>query len=87
MNFSRKTLYIAQIISIFLYEEMIEMIEQNVENFILSELLYKNRMPEELSDNGYIISDVVEGWSQKKYITPSHEIKFNYQNNKKYTIT
>lgn len=86
MNFSRKTLYIAQIISIFLYEEMIEMIEQNVENFILSELLYKNRMPEELSDNGYIISDVVEGWSQKKYITPSHEIKFNYQNNKKYTI-
>jgi hypothetical protein len=86
MNFSRKTLYIAQIISIFLYEEMIEMIEQSVENFILSELLYKNRMPEELSDNGYIISDVVEGWSQKKYITPSHEIKFNYQNNKKYTI-
>ena len=86
MNFSRKTLYIAQIISIFLYEEMIEMIEQNVENFILSELLYKNRMPEELSDNGYIISDVVEGWSQKKYITPTHEIKFNYQNNKKYTI-
>ena len=86
MNFSRKTLYIAQTISIFLYEEMIEMIEQNVENFILSELLYKNRMPEELSDNGYIISDVVEGWSQKKYITPSHEIKFNYQNNKKYTI-
>lgn len=86
MNFSRKTLYIAQIISIFLYEEMVEMIEQNVENFILSELLYKNRMPEELSDNGYIISDVVEGWSQKKYITPSHEIKFNYQNNKKYTI-
>ena len=43
-------------------------------------------MPEELSDNGYIISDVVEGWSQKKYITPTHEIKFNYQNNKKYTI-
>ena len=86
MNFSRKPLYIAQTISIFLYEEMIEMIEQNVENFILSELLYKNRMPEELSDNGYIISDVVEGWSQKKYITPSHEIKFNYQNNKKYTI-
>ena len=86
MNFSRKTLYIAQTIAIFLYEEMIEMIEQNVENFILSELLYKNRMPEELSDNGYIISDVVEGWSQKKYITPTHEIKFNYQNNKKYTI-
>lgn len=62
------------------------MIEQNVENFILNELLYRNRMPEELVDNGYIISEVVEGWSQKKYITPTHGIKFNHHDNKKYTI-
>ena len=70
------------IISIFLYKEVVEMIEQNVENFILNELLYKNRMPEELVDNGYIISEVVEGWSQKKYITPTHEIKFNHKDDK-----
>ena len=62
------------------------MIEQNVENFILNELLYKNRMPEELVDNGHIISEVVEGWSQKKYITPTHEIKFNHKDDTKYTI-
>lgn len=61
------------------------MLKQNIANFILYNLAHTEIQLEPKNSSG-LISEVVEGWNNNIYITPSQPIQINKSTNKKITL-
>lgn len=61
------------------------MIKQNIAHYIINDLS-RSRMPEEISVNSSVISEIVEGWNRNIYVEPNHRVKINRQRPEKYIL-
>ena len=59
--------------------------QQDIMNLLIYDLSH-HRAPQEISSNKKIISEIVEGWNQNKYVFPQHKINFTHQKNKDYRL-
>lgn len=58
---------------------------QNIMNVLLYDMSQR-RTPEEIVPTDNIISEVIDGWAQNKYVFPQHLIKFKKRQPKAYRL-
>lgn len=61
------------------------MVEQNIMNVLLYDIS-QSRTADEIYLNNQIISELVDGWNQQKYVFPRKKIKFDSVKNNKYRL-
>ena len=59
--------------------------EHNIANILLYDMAQKH-IPIEAEVNRHLISEIVEGWNQNRYVFPKHSIKFQKPRYKKYDL-
>lgn len=59
--------------------------EQDIANILLYDMAQR-RVPLELGVDRRLISEMVEGWNQNKYVFPQYNLRLQKRHNKKYDL-
>lgn len=59
--------------------------QQNIMNVLLYDMSQR-RAPQEIVTTDNIISEIIDGWAQNKYVFPQHQIKFKQYHPKTYRL-